>query len=137
MVKPITDERIYAKLTEYAHAINIARPTTGHDIGTYMRDGLTGYGECRRVPCRAGFDVRLVDGEPAIMDNSATTDSKCPVTAYWQISSVQGGTAGARVEYAVSEFRTQAEAMRAWEQTGPGHHLSHITGSLHTLIGQK
>src|SRR6202035_2248250 len=136
MVKPITDPRIHGKLTEHANAINEARPTTGHDIAIFMKDGLTGYGECRLVPCRAGlnvvYPVGVADAEPIITDDSAT-GSKCPVTERWEISSVQGGGFGARVEYAVAEFRTQGEAMKAWEQAPPGHHLSHIGGSYHTV----
>jgi hypothetical protein len=51
------------------------------DMGTRLRDALTGYGECRRVPCRArfrvGYPAGVANAEPVVTDDTAT-GTRCP-----------------------------------------------------------
>jgi hypothetical protein len=76
--KSIVDSRVLTLLDRHARTIN---SRGRHDIGTYMRNGLTGYGECRRVPCRArfnvGYPVDVPNAEPIITDDTAT-GAPCP-----------------------------------------------------------
>lgn len=78
MVKNIVDQHVRRKLEETAQSLN---QRTKHNIGIFMRDGLTGYGECQRVPCRAGFNVGYLAGlegaEPVVTDNTAE-GTPCP-----------------------------------------------------------